>query len=202
MSWSHCCACSLFQRKTRVSLSSDPQQEDVCCFNSLHSTSLRTGNPRGKKKKKGWGFFSLSLITACKAVFGPWYYNHIHCRTILENNRDCLFNTTIMCKWVYVTHSEHMLCCILVSCQCNPIIMNQTEDLTDCFSHILLTAPTVHCNIHNVPFVTRTNSNRWFFFSEQLSVSRCNIKVVLSILLWLTNLLGSLCNICDIIADC
>jgi len=39
--------------------------------------------------------FFFSLITACKAVFVPWHYNHIHCRTVSENDWGCLFNTTI-----------------------------------------------------------------------------------------------------------
>lgn len=49
-------------------------------------------------KKKGLRFLSVCLIGACEAVVVPWHYNHIHCRTISENDRDCLFNTTIMYK--------------------------------------------------------------------------------------------------------
>lgn len=54
MSWSHCCACSLFQRKTRISFSLDPQQK--MCAVSTPFTSLRTGNLR-RKKKPGLIFF-------------------------------------------------------------------------------------------------------------------------------------------------
>lgn len=47
MSWSHCWFCSLFQRKTRISFSLDPQQENVCYFNSLHQT--KGWKPKEKK---------------------------------------------------------------------------------------------------------------------------------------------------------
>lgn len=62
----------------------------------LPPPDLRTRNLR--RKKPSVNIFSLCLITACKVKFVPWHYNHIHFRTILENDQHYLFNTPVMYK--------------------------------------------------------------------------------------------------------
>lgn len=111
ISRSCCSACSLFQRRTTISLSLDSNQE------KFQLPSLcQLGDWKLTEKEKNPLFFSFefcfSLITACKAVFVPWHYDHIHFRSISENGWDYLFSSAITYKWVYITHSEYMLCCV------------------------------------------------------------------------------------------